>query len=216
MAQGHDHSPADPETFDWNSVYTGDSRDCEAPDARLLARVSQLPAGRALDVGCGAGGLALALAERGWQTTGIDIANKAIHAARSAAEKRGLRADFSVADAASWQSEQRFDLVTCSFALPASVEDQQAVYAMMARALEPGGWVVIKDFDATMANTPSGAKFSAWHLLEIQELVAGFPGFEIESAEIVETPVHAHASGSARDERWTAAWFVARKPLVGE
>ena len=57
----------------------------------LLALLDEwLPAGPVLEVGCGPGELALALAERGLQVPGVDLAGAAIEHARAKADAAGL------------------------------------------------------------------------------------------------------------------------------
>lgn len=48
------------------------------------------PAARAIDLGCGAGGVSLELAEAGFAVTGVDFSSVALAKARAAAERRGL------------------------------------------------------------------------------------------------------------------------------
>lgn len=50
-------------------------------------------AARAIDLGCGSGGVSLELAEAGFQVTGVDFSRVALGKARAAAERRGLGAD---------------------------------------------------------------------------------------------------------------------------
>ena len=65
--------------FDWNRAYTGQGkRDLEAADEKVLELIDALPPGRALDLGCGAGGLAIELACRGWQVVGVDILRETV------------------------------------------------------------------------------------------------------------------------------------------
>lgn len=54
---------------------------------------------RILDVGCGAGTNALFLARQGYRVTGVDLAEGAIAAARSRADRSKAHVDFHVADA---------------------------------------------------------------------------------------------------------------------
>jgi SAM-dependent methyltransferase len=53
---------------------------------------------RALDLGCGTGRLAVALAGRGWDVVGVDFAAPAISAAARRADQAGVGADFRVGD----------------------------------------------------------------------------------------------------------------------
>ncbi|OII65619.1 hypothetical protein BJP40_16450 [Streptomyces sp. CC53] len=85
--------------FDWDDLYAGDGSDTADPDLALLTPADDLPPGRALDLGCGAGGNALALAERGWRVTAVDLAPRAIASTRASACARGLddRVDLAIA-----------------------------------------------------------------------------------------------------------------------
>jgi SAM-dependent methyltransferase len=76
--------------------------DVGVPQPAMLALLDEFPpAGPALDVGCGTGELALALARRGLSVLGVDLAAAAIEKARAKAEAAGLagRASFVVGDA---------------------------------------------------------------------------------------------------------------------
>lgn len=202
------HGPL-PEDFDWNDAYTGAAADFVAPDAEVLALAAARPPGEVLDVGCGAGGLLAALGERGWRLHGVDVAAKAIAAAREVLAAHGLAAELEVADAASWTPSRTYDLVTSTFALPLTRGAQQGVYRVLRAAIAPGGTVIVKDFDTRMSRVPA---FGGIDLVELDELVAAFDGFELERAEIVTTPRHDHAGPSDDDAPWTAALLVARRP----
>ncbi len=53
-------------------------------------RGRQPPYGRALDLGCGSGIWSVALAERGWEVTGVDLVPKAVRRARDRARRAGV------------------------------------------------------------------------------------------------------------------------------
>lgn len=80
------------------------------------ARVAQLAKGRrVLDAFCNQGGFGLACAKAGaTRVLGLDQSEDAISAARSAAERNGLKAGFEVANVFDWFTEHReatFDLI---------------------------------------------------------------------------------------------------------
>lgn len=54
--------------------------------------------GRALDVGCGTGDNAIELASRGFEVTGVDIADRPLALAREKAAEAGVAVEFCVAD----------------------------------------------------------------------------------------------------------------------
>jgi SAM-dependent methyltransferase len=57
-----------------------------------------LPAGRALDIGCGTGTQAVYLAEQGWEVTGIDAIAKPLQKARARAVASGVSVEWIRAD----------------------------------------------------------------------------------------------------------------------
>ena len=77
--------------------------DIGAPQPDLLALFDEYPpSGPVLDVGCGTGDLALAIADRGFTVLGIDLAEAAIVQARAKAAEAteaGKRVDFRIGDA---------------------------------------------------------------------------------------------------------------------
>ena len=69
--------------------------------ADLVAREEQgrePPYGRALDLGCGSGIWVVALAQRGWQVTGVDFVPKAIRRARERAEQAEVEVELLEGD----------------------------------------------------------------------------------------------------------------------
>jgi 2-polyprenyl-6-hydroxyphenyl methylase/3-demethylubiquinone-9 3-methyltransferase len=96
-----------------------------------------------LDVGCGGGLVAEALAERGARVLGIDLAEANIEAAKAHASQSGSSAEYRLADVeqVAAESPERFDLVLCLEMLE-HVPDPERSVAACARALRPGGTVV--------------------------------------------------------------------------
>ena len=65
----------------------------------VTAFLDARPPGRALDIGCGTGTNAVAMARRGWEVTAIDFSGVALRAARRKARAAGLSIDIRRVDA---------------------------------------------------------------------------------------------------------------------
>ena len=98
----------------WDRRYAdGTYRSRTYPSPFLVERLANLPAGRALDIACGAGRNALCLAEAGYEVEAVDISGVAIERARAAARERGLEVDWRVADLDGFEPPPgRYDLIT--------------------------------------------------------------------------------------------------------
>jgi SAM-dependent methyltransferase len=108
----------------------------ESETWELLVRLLGEGTGSLLDVGCGTGTYTAALAERGWNVTGVDISEDMLRRARA----RGVRA--VRADAASLPLETAsFDAAVSVFA-STDVDDLTAVVREIVRVLRPGAPLV--------------------------------------------------------------------------
>ncbi|HEX2094503.1 MAG TPA: class I SAM-dependent methyltransferase [Longimicrobiaceae bacterium] len=105
-------------------------------DAAILAAVERDPGRRVLDVGCGEGWLARALAARGYEVTGVDGSPELVRRAREAGGGafRVLRYEEIVADPA--RAGGPFDTVVCNFALLG--EDVAPLLRALGTLLAPG------------------------------------------------------------------------------
>ncbi|MBX9610846.1 MAG: bifunctional 2-polyprenyl-6-hydroxyphenol methylase/3-demethylubiquinol 3-O-methyltransferase UbiG [Burkholderiales bacterium] len=98
---------------------------------------------RALDVGCGGGILADAMARKGAEVTGIDLSTKALKVARlHALEAQTPNVQYREisAEAMAQEHPAGFDLVTCMEMLE-HVPDPASVVRACATLVKPGGWV---------------------------------------------------------------------------
>lgn len=96
-----------------------------------------------LDIACGEGSLAVAMAGSGIKVTGIDQSAQMIELAKDRAKSAKAAVDFRVEDMRSLAFEAEFDLVTCFFDslnYMLTVTDLQAAFAGAYRALRPGGF----------------------------------------------------------------------------
>jgi len=106
--------------------------------------VGTLAGKRVLDVGCGGGILAEAMATRGAQVTGIDLAEKPLGVARLHTLESGVAVDYRLIEAETLARETpaTFDVVTCMEMLE-HVPDPGSTLAACAALVRPGGRVVV-------------------------------------------------------------------------
>ena len=114
------------------------------------ARLRLTPGQRLLDIGCGLGDAALALAEdlgRHGEVVGIDASTEMITGARNRARAASSRARFVVGDALELpEPDCSFDAVRSERTLQ-WLTDADAAVAEMARVLRPGGFLSLIDTD---------------------------------------------------------------------
>jgi SAM-dependent methyltransferase len=131
------------------------------PNPVLLDEVTDLPPGRALDVGCGEGADALWLAGRGWHVLATDVSQVALDRAAAAVDAGGLsdQVMWVQHDLSVWTPPARsFDLVSSQFFhLPADIRPR--IYAGLAGSVAPGGTFLVvahhpSDLDTTMQRPP--------------------------------------------------------------
>lgn len=110
---------------------------------QLIALSGAREGTRALDLACGTGDIAFALADRGARATGLDITFRMLQLAK--AKQRG--ADVLAGDMTSLPFiEQSFDLVTTGYGIR-NVPRIEPAIAEIHRVLRPGGVLLSLDFD---------------------------------------------------------------------
>jgi 2-polyprenyl-6-hydroxyphenyl methylase/3-demethylubiquinone-9 3-methyltransferase len=113
---------------------------------------------RVLDVGCGGGILAEAMARRAAHVTGIDLAAKPLGVARLHALEAGVgNLDYReiATEALAAEAPGTFDAVTCMEMLE-HVPDPSAVVRACSALVKPGGWV----FFSTLNRNPKSFLFA--------------------------------------------------------
>jgi 2-polyprenyl-6-hydroxyphenyl methylase / 3-demethylubiquinone-9 3-methyltransferase len=126
-----------------------------------LGHIERLAGGfagkRVLDVGCGGGILAEAMAARGAQVTGIDLAEKPLKVAmlHGLESGSGVRYRLVAAEALALEAPESFDVVTCMEMLE-HVPDPASIVRACSQLVRPGGHV----FFSTINRNPKSFLFA--------------------------------------------------------
>jgi len=123
-----------------------------------ISQLCPLQGMRTLDVGCGGGILADAMARKGAEVLGIDLATKALRVAQlHALEAQTPNVSYREVSAETLAAEQpaSFDVVTCMEMLE-HVPDPLSIVRACAGLVRPGGWV----FFSTINRNPKSFLFA--------------------------------------------------------
>jgi SAM-dependent methyltransferase len=134
---------------DWNA-----SIERQGQQLAQVIQVNWPDASRLLDVSCGIGTQAIALAKHGFHITASDLSSKSVKRAGKEAEARALNISFSVCDMrqAFAQHGTGFDVViSCDNSVPHLLSDEDILTALeqMYLCLKPGGGclVTVRDYE---------------------------------------------------------------------
>ena len=141
-------------------------------NASLAEIAGQLPAGRALDLGCGEGADAIWLAEQGWTVVAVDISSTALERVRAQAAARGVadRVDTRQHDLEHGLADGGFDLVSAQFLHSTAAMDRAAILRAAAAAVVPGGSLLIVDHAAA---PPWATKMAHHDFPDTETVLAG-------------------------------------------
>lgn len=164
----------------------------DRPDRYESFLLAQLPArsGRILEIGCGSGRLARAIAERGGLVTGIDASPEMIRLARSRT-RDGARVEFVCGDFSALSMEPETYEAVVSVATLHHLPTVPTL-ARMKSLLKPGGRLVIHDLRA-----PSGIADwlgSAWASLFNGDAV-WWVGHRLRQGRALRSAWREHGSG---------------------
>jgi SAM-dependent methyltransferase len=172
----------------WDQRYAESDRIWSGqPNVVLVAEVSGLPPGRALDLGCGEGADAVWLAKQGWQVTAVDISGVALSRAASHAASAGVTVDFQRRDLAVSFPEGVFDLVSAQFLHSWEEFDREKILRRAAESIAPGGILLIEGH-MDHGPFPHGDGHQHVHFPTPDEVVAGL-GLD-SSWEVLVRDVH--------------------------
>lgn len=155
----------------------------------LHEHLSTAPKARILDLGCGEGFSAMAMARAypNVEVVGIDLDHASVLAARAAAEaaELGDRVTFHLGDAADEQLEKGFDLVTIFEALH-DMGDPAGALRTARHLLAPGGSVLVADERVADEFTAPGD--------ELERFNYGWSVLHCLPATMAESPVEANGT----------------------
>ena len=118
-----------------------------AVHAQQIAALSGVAWGRVLDLCCGPGRVALPLAAKGFQVTGVDASPFLLDKAKARAAEQGLSAEWVLEDMRSFCKPGVFDLAVnlfTSFGYFKDPEDDLRVLRNVHASLAPGGVLIME------------------------------------------------------------------------
>ena len=118
--------------------------------SRVLDSLPSLAGQLVLDLGCGVGDQANALAARGARVIGIDSNEELLSAARA---RQIAGAEFRLGDLRALDGALSVDGIWCSFAA-AYVPRLGPTLAHWKQALKPGGWIALTEVDQLFGHEP--------------------------------------------------------------
>lgn len=132
----------------WKNIYTSSGVYAQIHQNRHAAALAWIdslhlaPGSAVLETGCGAGFMAIELAQRGWRVRAIDSAAAMIEQARQNAALCGQALSLEIDDVYALASEDNsFDLVVALGVLP-WLERPELALREMARVTKPGGFIL--------------------------------------------------------------------------
>jgi ubiquinone/menaquinone biosynthesis C-methylase UbiE len=145
----------------------------------LFQYIQTHPAGRAIDLGCGTGTNVLALAQHGWQVTGVDFVPKAIHSAKN--KTKNVKVDLRVGDVTNLHGiEGPFDLaldIGCFH----GIENKSKYLDELDRLLAPSGhWLLYGFFKPASLQSGPGLDAASVDLIHARgfSLLSRADGFD--------------------------------------
>lgn len=123
----------------------------------FIERHTSLAGKSVLDVGCGGGILAEAMARKGASVTGIDMAEAALNVARHHAQESNINIDYArvQAETLADQQPESYDVITCMEMLE-HVPNPAAIIQACATLVKPQGYI----FFSTLNRNPKSFLFA--------------------------------------------------------
>lgn len=132
----------------WNGKFSNSQTAFNrSPSSLLVDAIRGRKPGAAVDLGMGQGRNAIYLAQRGWQTTGVDLSDVAVRQANQRALQLGVRLNGIVASLDHFDiGSDRWDLIALFYVHAWYNGTRPASTRRVIQGLRPGGLVVIEGF----------------------------------------------------------------------
>jgi SAM-dependent methyltransferase len=200
----------------WNGRYAaqGFVFGTEPSDA-LAARAGLFaPGDRVLCVADGEGRNSTWLAARGCRVTAFDLADVGLRKAAALATQRGVEVDFRRASVEEWDwgaeaSGAPFDAVVGTFVQFAPPAVRSAMFEGFARALRPGGLLLLVGYGPRQLEYRTGGPGVAENLYDEAMLREAFAGWQIASLHREQRELH---EGDGHRGMSDVIELVARRP----
>jgi protein-S-isoprenylcysteine O-methyltransferase Ste14/predicted nicotinamide N-methyase len=193
--------PGDEGRAGWDERYPGERRrgwderhragdfEGQGPNPTLVAGVTGLRPGIALELAAGSGTNAVWLAVQGWRTTAVDWSPVGLANGKAKAEQVGVEVEWLERNLIEWSPPARtYSLVVIVY-LHLPPEERRLVYARAAAAVAPGGHLLIVGHDRLNATEGEGGPPDTARLFtadEIgRELTSEDSGLAVERAEVM-------------------------------
>lgn len=178
----------------WNKRYReGGHHNTEEPSTLLERWEPNLPSGKALDVGCGAGRNSLFLSEHGYKVDAIDFSEEAIKIAKNKSKEKNLEVNWIQKDIMKHNfPKKEYDVIIIAFFHPLDKLKK------IKDSLKENGYFLYKHHINTTDNIDRGPKNSKFRY-DPNELMKKFQDFQIlEYKEGIETSENGEKSAIGR------------------
>ncbi len=164
----------------------------EEPNAFLSRQKARLPAtGRALAVSDGEGRNGVWLAAQGLDVVSMDFSPTAQVKAQALAAKRGVKITTELADILTYPwPDATFDVIAVIFIQYLNPVERIAAFAGIARALKPGGLLLLEGYTPKQVRYGTGGPKEPEHMYTASLLDAAFGGFSKLDISIYDAKLH--------------------------
>jgi SAM-dependent methyltransferase len=186
-----------------------------APNDALSARADLFRVGdRVLCVADGEGRNSTWLAQRGCVVTAFDLSEVGLRKAAALAAERGVAVDLRRASIDDWRWDEPgsgapFDALVAVFVQFASPAQRTAMFEGFARALRPGGLLLLVGYGPLQMEYRTGGPGILEHLYDEPMLRDAFAGWRIESLRREQRVLHEGAGHAGMSD---VIELVARRP----